>query len=86
VSVLAAQPNTAEAPGSQHIALGDGHAIGLAVDELDAAGGAASVAAAGVKLIDAGILFEGEDEPLTLRYFELANAFDCKLGHERPPW
>ena len=61
------------------MALSDGHAGGLAFDELDAAGGAA-VPAAGVQLVDSRILLQGEHQPLSLWHFELARTSIDNVG------
>src|SRR6266581_1410390 len=62
---LAAQADAGgggEASGGHDVFFGLGHRLGFADDELDAAGGAAGVAAAGVELIRSGFVGEGVDE------------------------
>ena len=65
----------------QHVALGDGHLVGLAFDELDAAGGAAGVAAARMQLIDAGILLEREHQAFVVFYSNGWESFDRQNWH-----
>ena len=76
-----------QAPGGEDFFFGLSHGLGFAGEELDSAGGAACVAAAGVELVDAGFVGEGVDQALVLGDFELAGVFDCELGHwgEFPP-
>ena len=61
---LARQPHAGRALGGEHLPLGDGHARRLALDELDAAGRAARVAAARVQHVDVRILLDGQHETL----------------------
>jgi hypothetical protein len=82
---LTTQPDSRQTPRREHIAFGDGHAVGLAVEELDAARGTARVTATGMQLIDSRILLESQNQPLTLRHFELAHSLDRKLRHDRDP-
>jgi hypothetical protein len=69
----------------QNVALGDSHAVRLAIKELDAACRAARVPATGMQLIDCRILLKSQDQPLTLRHFVLAYALDCELRHDCVP-
>jgi len=62
-----AQTGLRKAASDEDIFLRLRHPLRLAADELDAAGGAASVAAAGVELIDLGFILQGEDEALVIR-------------------
>ena len=72
-----------QAAGGEDVLLGVGHLVGLAGDELDAAGGAAGVAAAGVELIDLGLVLQRQDQPLAVRHLERADAFHGQLRHRR---
>src|SRR5690606_16668090 len=51
-------------------------------DELDATRCAAGVPAAGVLLIDAGVLLECENEALPIGHEERAHSFDSQLRHD----
>jgi hypothetical protein len=82
---LATQPDACQAAGLQHVAFGDRHLARLAGDELDAAGRAAGIAAAGVELINSRILDQGQYEALGGWNFESTDAFDRELGHAYRP-
>jgi len=71
---LAAQPHARQPAGGQHLLLGQGHLIGLAGHELDAASCATSIAAAGMQLVHSRLVFEGQHEPLALRHLEFTDA------------
>ncbi len=76
--------------GSRHafrredIAFGLCHRRWLAADELDAAGCAFCLAAAGVKLIGASLFDESEHEALSSRDFKGAGVFDGEFWHGNP--
>src|SRR5438309_1107400 len=55
--------------------------VGLTADELDAAGGAACVTAAGVQLVDFGLVLEGEHQALALGDVEVARPFNGQFRH-----
>ena len=57
---LSRKPGVVRAAGGQHGLLGFGHLLRFAGDELDPAGRAAGVAAAGVQLVDAGLVAQGQ--------------------------
>ena len=76
---------TRQAAGGQDLLFGFGHLPGFAGDELDAAGGAARVPAAGVKLIDLRFILQRIDQALSLRDFELSDAIDTEFGHKSSP-
>jgi hypothetical protein len=63
---------------------GFGHFGGFAGDELNAAGGAPSLAAAGVKLIDLRFVSQCEHEALACGDFKAANILNREFGHEAP--
>jgi hypothetical protein len=73
---LAAQPDAGQLSSGQYVAFRDGHARWFAGDELDAARGAAGMSAAGVKLIDSGVLCQGQDKPLPSGNVEFADIFN----------
>ena len=73
---LATQADAGEALRRQHVTLGDRNAVGLARQELDSARGAARVAAAGMQLVDAGFLGQGQHEPLAGGHLELSHSVD----------
>src|SRR6266852_1429684 len=56
---LAAQPHARQPTSGKHLLLGNGHLVGLACQELDAASRATSVAAAGMELVHSRFVFEG---------------------------
>jgi hypothetical protein len=62
---LTAQPDARQAPRRKYVTLSDSHAVGLAVEEFDAARRAACLPATGVQLIDCRILLKSQDQPLT---------------------
>src|SRR5689334_4502345 len=70
-----------EAPGGEEVFFGLGHRVGFAGEELDAAGRAAGVAAAGVELVGFRFVGEGVDEAFVLRDLEGSDGFDGELGH-----
>ena len=72
-----------EASGGEEVLFGPGHGVRFAGDELDSAGGAAGVAAAGVELVDGGFVGEGVDEALVVGDVEGADFFYRELGHGR---
>ena len=55
--------------------------IGFAGDEVDSAGGAAGVAAAGVELVDLGIIGQCVDQAFAGGDFEGADGLDGEFGH-----
>jgi hypothetical protein len=61
---LTRQPHSSQGLLCKPRLLGQRHALRLAADELDAACGAARVAAARVKDIDTGILFDRQHQSL----------------------
>src|SRR5262245_39749474 len=67
---LTTETHAGQAPRRQHLLFGLGHLVRFARDELDAAGGAAGVAAAGVQLIDAGLVLQRQHQPLVGRHLE----------------
>jgi hypothetical protein len=73
---LAAQTHAGKAFRREDVSLGDRNALGLAREEFDATGGATRVAAAGVELIDAGFLRQGQNKSFASGHFELAYSFD----------
>jgi hypothetical protein len=73
---LTAEADAGCALGGQAVFLGEGEGVGFAGDKFDAAGGAAGITAAGVKLVLAGLVGEGEDEAFSFGYVEFADAFD----------
>ena len=83
---LAAQADAGhvnEASGGHDVFFGLGHGGGFAGDELDAAGGAARVAAAGVKLVGVSLVGEGVDEAFAVWDVEVALVFDGEFWHAR---
>jgi hypothetical protein len=70
-----------EVPHVQHYELRLGHRLGLALQVLDAAGGAPRVAAADVHDVNACVLFYGEHQPLTTFDVEGPRAFHLHSGH-----
>ena len=66
---------------AERLELGLRGALGLAVDELHAAGGTPRVAAAGMELIDAGVFLEREDEAFPVRDLERSDVFDGQSRH-----
>jgi hypothetical protein len=79
---LAAQADAGQAARRKHVSLGNRHAFRLALDELDAACRTPRIPAAGVQLIDPGIMLERQNQPLPVRHFKLAHPIDCKFRHE----
>jgi hypothetical protein len=78
---LAREPGAGHAARRQHVLLGDRHPIRLPLDELDAAGRAPGVAAAGVQDVHAGVLLDGEHEPLAGVHVHRSVTFDRQPGH-----
>jgi hypothetical protein len=78
---LATEPSTGYLAGTQAILFGLGHPRRFTGDELDAASGAFRVTAAGVKLILAGVLHQGQNQAFSLGNRELANTFNSQNGH-----
>src|SRR5262249_49884062 len=76
---LAAQANASDVLRSQDVLLGGGHRIGLAGDELDAAGGAASVATTGMELVDLGLVGERQDKAFAGGHVEFTDTFNGQL-------
>jgi hypothetical protein len=72
---LATEAHAGEAARGEHVAFGDGHAGGLAADELDAASRAARMTAARVELIDSGVLLERPDQPFACGNIKLTDTF-----------
>lgn len=83
---LTAQSHTGDSLGDQDVFLGHRHRLGLAIEELHAAGRAAGVAAAGVKLIDSRVFGQCEHQPFSLGHIEFTEAFDSQLGHGTIPY
>ena len=73
---LAGEADTADALPRQHVAFGDGHLIGFAFDEFDAARGATRVAAARVQDVHSCILFDREHQPLACFYLDTGKSFN----------
>jgi hypothetical protein len=71
---LATQPHARQPTGGKHLLLGNGHLVGLACQELDAASRAASVAAAGMELVHSSFVFEGQHQTLALPHLEFTDA------------
>ena len=78
---LAGEPDAADALPRQHVAFGDGHLIGFAFDEFDAARSATRVAAARVQDVDSCILFDREHEALACFYLDTGKSFNGELWH-----
>jgi hypothetical protein len=78
---LAGEADTADALPRQHVAFGDGHQLGFAFDEFDAARGAPRIASARVKDVDPRILFNREHEPLACFYLDTGKSFNRQLWH-----
>jgi hypothetical protein len=78
---LAAQPDACEPPRCENGSLGIGHCGWLACHEFDSASRTACIAAAGMQLIDACLVGQGQHEPLACRHLERANAIDGQTGH-----
>ena len=72
-----------QAAGLEHVLLGDRHLVRLAGDELDPTGGAPGVAAAGVELVDLGVVLEGQDQALVGRHVKRADPVHRQLRHRR---
>src|SRR4028118_797669 len=87
--VLLAVDLAREARHSQEVAhpeehhFSPGHVFGLALEELQPAGGASRVAAAGVHDIYACVLLDGQDQPLALLDVEGPRALYFQPGHAR---
>ena len=60
----------------EDLALCPRHPLGLALEVLDAAGGAPGVGATAVENVHAGVLFYRQDQPLPLLHVERANPLD----------
>lgn len=73
---LAAQPHAGQAPRGEYVALSDSHAGCFAGEKFDSAGRTTGMAAAGVELIDAGVLRQGQNQPFARGDLELARSFD----------
>jgi hypothetical protein len=80
---LAGKTHTAQTALGQFVLLGLCHRLRFPSHEFNPAGGAAAIAAAGMKLIDAGIFHKREDEPLALGYIKCTKSFNCQLRHEK---
>ena len=80
---MAAKANARKAFGRQDILLGDGHFGGFAFDELDFAGRAAGVAAAGMELVDLGFVNQGQNKAFAFWDFKFAYTIDSQFGHFR---
>src|SRR5436309_2017080 len=59
---LAAKANAGQTPCRKHVLFGFGHHFRLAGHELDSACRAAGIPATGMKLIDAGLVGQGQDK------------------------
>ena len=70
-----------DAACGEHLFFGHGHRLGFALDELDAAGRASRVAAAGVQDVDARVLLDRQHQPLAVLDVHRTETFDCELGH-----
>ena len=81
---LARQADAGHALGGEHLLLGDGHSLGFALDELDAAGRAAGVAAAGMEDVDPGVLLDRQHQPLAVLDFDVANPSTVSFGINDP--
>jgi hypothetical protein len=83
---LATEPHfTKQVARLKDVLLGDRHLIGFAGHEFDPAGGAPGVPAAGVELIDLGVVLEGEDHSLAGWHVERADPVHGELGHRCAP-
>jgi hypothetical protein len=58
---LAAQAHSVQAASGQHLVFRFGHLLGFTGQKLDAAGGAAGIATAGVQLVDPHLIEQGQD-------------------------
>jgi hypothetical protein len=83
---LAREADAGEAFGGQALLLGQRHAGGLAVDELDAAGGAAGIAPAGVQDVYLSVLLDRQHQPLIFRNVYRCISLDCECGHPGIVW
>jgi hypothetical protein len=73
---LATEPDSGQAASGERILLGDGRTLRLTGQELHSAGSATRIAAAGVQLIDLGLIFQGQNQALSLWDVEFANIGD----------
>jgi len=78
---LATESDCGESSGFKYLFFSNGHFRRFAREELDAAGGASGVAAAGMELIARGLFSQGIDEPFAGRDFEFAETFDSEFWH-----
>jgi len=78
---LTAETHPGQALGLEDLLLGFRHLVRLAGEELDPARRAAGVPAAGVELVDPGLVDQGQDEALPGRNLELADPFDRQQRH-----
>jgi hypothetical protein len=83
---LAAQPDAGQAAGDEDGLLGRGHGRRLSNDELEPAGGAPGVSAAGVELIDFRLVFQCQNQPLPPGHVDRSHSLDRKLRHGRIPF
>jgi hypothetical protein len=78
---LAAEPNSGDTTLSEDRLFGHRHLVGLPRSEFHSAGGAASLSAAGMKLVGACLLTQGCGQALARGHFELPNPFDGQFWH-----
>ena len=78
---LAGKAHSGQAPCFETLFLGLGHLLGLAVDELDAAGGAAGEAAASVQDVDVGILLDRQHQPAIRTHVDRSRSFNRQIWH-----
>src|SRR5687768_14938512 len=76
---LAAQPDSRQTSGCQHVPLGDRHLVWLRLYKFDSASGATSVSATGMQLIDPRILLESQHQSLALRNLKRPYTFHIKF-------
>lgn len=72
---MAREADATEATFGQFVFFGLSHRVRFAGDKLDAAGGAATVAATGIELIDTSFISQGQDQTFVSRHFKGAVAF-----------
>jgi hypothetical protein len=78
---LAAEADSRQSARRKHVALGNRHPIGLAMQELNTACRATRMAPASMQLVDPRILFKSQDEALILGHFVLADSVNRKRRH-----
>jgi hypothetical protein len=73
---LAAQSHAGETALREDVLFGFRHLVRFAGDEFDATGGAGGVPAAGVELIDSGLIGQRKNEAFSVRDCEIADALN----------